>query len=85
MVDHLIDCLDISERRAFRITGQSRSTQRRLPIIVDQELELRSWLVAFAKQRPRYGYHRACAIAKKECFVVNRKRVQRILMRGRPQ
>ncbi len=49
-----------------------------LPIMADQELELRSWLVAFAKQRPRYGYRRACAIASKKGFIVNRKRVQRI-------
>ncbi len=77
-VNHLINRLDISERRARRITGQSRSTQRRLPIMADRELELRSWLVAFAKKRPRYGYRRAHAIAKKTGFMVNRKRVQRI-------
>ncbi len=46
--------------------------------MADQELELRSWLVAFAKKRPRYGYRRAHAIAKKTGFMVNRKRVQRI-------
>ncbi len=46
--------------------------------MADQELELRCWLVLFAKQRPRYGYRRACAIAKKEGFIVNRKRVQSI-------
>ncbi len=65
--------------------ARSRSTRRGLPIIVDQELELRYWLVLFAKQRPRYGYRRACAIASKKGFIVNRKRVQRILMRGRPK
>ncbi len=52
-------------------------------VMADQELELRSWLVAFAKKRPRYGYRRAHAIAKKEGFIVNRKRVQRILKRPR--
>jgi len=46
--------------------------------MADQELELRSWLAEFAKKRPRYGYRRAHAIAKKEGFIVNRKRVQRI-------
>ncbi len=50
-VNHLIDRFDTSERRACRITGQSRSTQRRLLVIADQELELRSWLVLFAKRR----------------------------------
>ncbi len=50
-VNHLIDRFDTSERRACRITDQSRSTQRRLLVIADQELELRSWLVLFAKRR----------------------------------
>jgi len=74
----LIDRLDISERRACQITGQARSTQRRKPVMADAEKELRSWLVAFARKRPRFGYRRAHAIARKNGFNVNRKRVQRI-------
>lgn len=74
----LIDRLDISERRACQITGQSRSTQRRKPVMPDQERELRSWLVEFSRKRPRFGYRRAHAIAKKNGFKVNRKKVQRI-------
>ena len=46
--------------------------------MADQEKELRAWLVAFAKKRPRFGYRRAHAIARKNGFAVNRKRVQRI-------
>lgn len=74
----LIDRLKISERRACQITGQAGSTQRRKPVMADEERELRVWLVAFAKKRPRFGYRRAHAIAKKNGFRVNRKRVQRI-------
>jgi putative transposase len=44
----------------------------------DEELELRAWLVAFAENKPRYGYKRAHAIAIKNGFKVNRKRVQRL-------
>ena len=44
----------------------------------DDELELRRWLVNFAKNRPRFGYKRGHAIARKSGFRVNRKRVQRI-------
>lgn len=44
----------------------------------DEETELRSWLVSFAKKRPRYGYRRAHAILGKEGWKVNRKRVQRL-------
>ena len=46
--------------------------------MADEEIELRAWLVAFAKKRPRFGYKRAHAIARKSGFKVNRKRVQRI-------
>ncbi len=74
----LIDRLDISERRACRITGQARSTQRRKPVMADEEKELRRWLVEFSRKRPRFGYRRAHAIAKKNGFRVNRKKIQRI-------
>lgn len=46
--------------------------------MTDREKELRAWLVAFAKKRPRFGYRRAHAIARKNGFAVNRKKVQRI-------
>ena len=46
--------------------------------MADQEKELRSWLVEFSKKRPRFGYKRAHAIANKNGFRVNRKRVQRL-------
>jgi putative transposase len=70
--------LEISERRACRYLGQNRSTQRRRPQMADVEIELRAWLVAFAKKRSRFDYKRAHAIARKQGFAVNRKRVQRI-------
>ena len=74
----LIDRLQISERRACQITGQARSTQRRKPVMIDAEKELRTWLVEFSRKRPRFGYRRAHAIANKNGFRVNRKKVQRI-------
>ena len=74
----LVDRLGVSERRACRIAGQPRSTQRRKPVMAEEEKAFRVWLVAFAKKRPRYGYRRAHAIARKNGFNVNRKKVQRI-------
>lgn len=74
----LIDRLGISERRACQITGQPRSTQRRKPVMADTERQLRAWLVEFSRKRPRFGYRRAHAIARKNGFKVNRKKVQRI-------
>lgn len=46
--------------------------------MTDAEKELRVWLVEFSRKRPRFGYRRAHAIANKNGFKVNRKKVQRI-------
>ena len=46
-----------SERKACRAMGQPRSTQRLdCPLPSDDEQELRRWLVAFAKEHPRWGW-----------------------------
>ena len=42
----------VSERRACRVTGQHRSTQRLPePVPDDEEQRLRAWLRAFARRR----------------------------------
>lgn len=74
----MVDRLGISERRACRYLGQHRSTQRKKPPEVDRDGPLRKWLVEFSKERPRFGYRRAHAIAVKEGFRANRKKVHRI-------
>jgi putative transposase len=48
-----------SERRACRLLGQPRSTQRRPPPPVgDEEERMRARLRALARKRPRFGYRR---------------------------
>lgn len=74
----MVDRVGLSERRACEVVGQPRSTQRRKPPEIDPDRDLRRWLVAFAKKRPRYGFKRAHRIAVKEGFRVNRKKVRRI-------
>ena len=74
----LCERLGISERRACRITGQHRSTQRRLPLRGDEDSELRSRLRALSREHPRWGYRRACRTLRAEGLVVNHKRVQRV-------
>lgn len=66
-----------SERRACRYLGQNRSTQRRKPVTTDAEKEL-SLAGRLRQEAPRYGYKRAHAIAIKNGFRVNCKRVQRL-------
>ena len=84
----LQDRLVLSERRACRVTGQHRSTQRRLPARGRGDDALRTELHAFSRGHPRWGYRRAWATCpadagiprklREEGWGVNRKRVQRL-------
>ena len=68
-----------SERRACRLLGQPRSTQRRMPPPPpDEEERIRARLRALSRKRPRYGYRRLTALLREEGFCVNHKRVQRL-------
>jgi putative transposase len=69
----------VSQRRACRVVGQHRSTQRLgPPTPSDDELELRAFLRAFSKERPRWGWRRAAKAARKQGWEVNDKRIQRL-------
>jgi len=62
----------VSERRACRVVGQHRSTQRLDPPLASAaEGELRAWLRAFSRSRPRWGWRRAAKQARREGWVVN--------------
>ena len=90
----LQDRLELSERLACRVTGQHRSTQRRLPARSRGDDALRTELHAFSRGHPRWGYRQAWATGpadagiprklREEGWGVNRKRVQR-LWRETPQ
>lgn len=68
----------MSQRRACRVVGQHRSTQRREPAPADADRDLRAWLRDFAREHPRWGYRRAHAVLVREGHVLNRKKVQRL-------
>jgi putative transposase len=68
----------VSERRACRVVGQHRSTQRLVPPAASDDAELRAFLRAFSRQRPRWGWRRAAAAARRAGWRVNNKRVQRL-------
>ncbi len=70
--------LELSERRACRITGQHRSTQRRVPLRGSGDDALRTELRAFSRGHPRWGYRRAWATLREEGWTMNRKRIQRL-------
>ena len=69
----------MTERRARRVVGQPRSTQRSpSPIPTDDELALRAFLRDFSRRRPRWGWRRAATAARKAGWVVNNKRIHRL-------
>jgi putative transposase len=69
----------VSQRRACRVVGQHRSTQRLDPPVPDdEELRLRAWLRAFSTRRPRWGWRRAANQARREGWKVNTKKIQRL-------
>jgi len=77
-VDMLVSRLGLPQRRACRIVGQHRSTQRHTLTEPDPDQELRRWLRRFSKRHPRWGYRRAHAVVVREGHVVNRKKIQRL-------
>jgi putative transposase len=72
-----VQAAGVSERRAIRFTGFSRSTMRYRSLRSPQE-ELRARIHEFAAQRPRWGYRQIHTLLRREGWPVNLKRVQRI-------
>ena len=73
--------LGVSERRACRVLGQHRSTQRKVPQTSDDEAALTADIIALATHYGRYGYRRITAMLRRSGWAVNRKRVERIWRR----
>jgi hypothetical protein len=63
------------------VIGQPRATQRRRPIIRDDEEALTAAIIRLATTYGRYGYRRITALLRAECWRVNLKRVYRIWRR----
>ncbi len=70
--------LGIAERRACRVLGQPRSTQRHHRQPLDDEEALTAAVIRVATQYGRYGYRRVTALLHREGWCVNHKRVERI-------
>ena len=80
-VDHVTAELGVSERRACRVLGQHRSTQRKTAKTPDDEAALTADITALALQYGRYGYRRITAMLHQAGWRVNVKRVERIWRR----
>lgn len=73
--------LPVSERRACRVLGQHRSTQRHPPTCDAEEQRLTADIVALATDYGRYGYRRIHALLENSGWRVSRSAVERIWRR----
>ena len=79
MVSQISQKLAISERRACKVLGQARATQRRNLLPPSDEQQLTDDIIALAAKYGRYGYRRITALLNDEHgWRVNHKRVERI-------
>jgi putative transposase len=75
----LVDRFGVSQRRACRVVGQYRSTQRLTPRPrPEAEEKVRRRLRQIARKHPRWGWKTAHAILRREGHSINRKRTHRL-------
>ena len=72
------DKLSVAERRACRVLGQHRSTQRKVPTGRSDEAQLTEDIIELASQYGRYGYRMVTGLLNNAGWHVNHKRVERI-------
>ena len=77
-VDHVCETMGVSQRRACQVLGQTRSTQRHIRKVPDDEERLVERIVSLASQYGRYGCRRITSMLRNEGWRVNHKRVERI-------
>jgi len=75
--EYLQSTYEMSERRACRVLGVDRATVRYVARRPTDDV-LRERLKSLAHERRRFGYRRLHILLRREGYVVNRKRVQRI-------
>jgi transposase InsO family protein len=82
MVCNVCQQLAVSERRACKVLGQNRKTQRRRILPPSDEKKLTGDIIDLATKYGRYGYRRITALLNNEMgWQVNHKRVERIWRR----
>ena len=77
-VRHLQETFGVSQRRACRVLGQPRSTQRQTVQTSEGEERLVRRMLELVRQHPRWGYRRITVLLRREGWRVNRKRVYRL-------
>ena len=77
-MEHLQSEHDVSERRACRVLGQHRSTQRRRVEIPEGDLILVKEMKRIAERNPRWGYRSVGRVLRREGWKVNHKKLERL-------
>jgi putative transposase len=77
-VCELRDQFAASERRACRVLGQPRSSQRRKSKPRDDEAALTRRMRELVRERPRFGYRRIAALLRRDGWRANPKRIYRL-------
>ncbi|WP_209508270.1 IS3 family transposase [Ruegeria sp. HKCCSP335] len=80
-IDHVRSQLNVSERRACRVLGQHRSTQRRVPQGRADEDRLVTDMIELTRQYGRYGYRRIAALLREAGWSVSDGRIERLWRR----
>jgi putative transposase len=68
----------VSERRVCGVIGQPRATQRYQATEPDDEVGLTAAIIGYATRYGRYGYRRILALLRRDGWLVNHKRIERI-------
>ncbi|WP_321831288.1 IS3 family transposase [Thalassovita sp.] len=80
-IDHVRSQFKVSQRRACRVLGQHRSTQRHIPKGRADEDRLVADMIELARQFGRYGYRRIAALLREAGWSVSDGRVERLWRR----
>jgi len=70
--------LEVAQRRACRVLGQPRSTQRYTPREPDRDRPFVERMLELVRRHPRSGYRRITALLRQDGWNVNRKRIYRL-------
>lgn len=72
----------MSERRACKVLGQPRSTQRYTSKKQEKDTSLATRIEELSEENPRSGYRQITALLRREGWQVNQKRVHRLWREG---
>jgi putative transposase len=76
--NYLVRRFKVSQRRACKVVGQHRSTQRYEAIVPETEAKLVKAMNELANKHPRWGYRSIAKLLRDQGWAVNVKRVERL-------